>query len=85
MRYLKQAEAAAEVAANDDRVRDTVENILKDVATRGDDERPTAWHDERRLHGERGHGMPFGQRRAPTEYARNEQREREDEESADNS
>jgi sulfopropanediol 3-dehydrogenase len=36
MRYIKQAEAAADVAANDDKVRRTVEDILQQVASRGD-------------------------------------------------
>jgi sulfopropanediol 3-dehydrogenase len=37
MRYIKQAEAAAEVAANDDKVRRTVEEILNSIGQRGDD------------------------------------------------
>lgn len=37
MRYIKQAEAATEIAANDDKVRRTVEDILKGIAQRGED------------------------------------------------
>src|SRR5262245_5861048 len=37
MRIIKQAEAAAEVATNDDKVRRTVEEILNAIMTRGDE------------------------------------------------
>jgi sulfopropanediol 3-dehydrogenase len=37
MRYIKRAEAAAEMAANDDNVRHTVEDILNGIAQRGED------------------------------------------------
>src|SRR5262245_51882276 len=36
MRYVKQADSAAEVASNDDKVRRTVEEILNDIAQRGE-------------------------------------------------
>ncbi|HEX4415760.1 MAG TPA: histidinol dehydrogenase [Lacipirellulaceae bacterium] len=36
MRYIKRAQATEEVAANDAKVRQTVESILADVAARGD-------------------------------------------------
>jgi sulfopropanediol 3-dehydrogenase len=36
MRYIKRGQAAEEVAANDTKVRQLVESILADVATRGD-------------------------------------------------
>lgn len=37
MQYIKQAEAATEIAANDDKVRRTVEDILNSIAERGED------------------------------------------------
>ena len=37
IRYLKRGKDAADIAAADARVRDTVEGILKDVEARGDD------------------------------------------------
>src|SRR3954447_9767729 len=37
MRYVKRAEAAAEIAADDDNVRHTVEAILNGIAQRGED------------------------------------------------
>jgi sulfopropanediol 3-dehydrogenase len=37
MRYIKQAEAATEIAANDDKVRRTVEDILNGIGQRGED------------------------------------------------
>jgi sulfopropanediol 3-dehydrogenase len=37
MRYIKQAEAGTEIAANDDKVRRTVEDILNSIARRGED------------------------------------------------
>jgi sulfopropanediol 3-dehydrogenase len=37
MRYIKQADAATEIAANDDEVRRTVEDILNGIAQRGEE------------------------------------------------